>query len=338
MDPDFEELGEEVLRERLETLLLFLRYGAKADDPRTGAGHTLGESLSRLTASATVKNALSHWQGIPSGREVILLTSLAPGADTIAADVVSGVSERDPGFHGRVHAVLPFPAASYRTAPTFVSDPDNPDPGEKARQAEFDSWMKRLPDDDIVVVRTSASPVNGDFVPELDQQETLFEASGHHVAENCEILVAIYDDRFDTGIAAGSNQIVEFKRRSAISDLVSYESEAEEPECRGPVFHIYHPRLKTKRFAREKGTGIPPEGVRSRNPFRILPAYSLTGDASPACEKLSLTWEPEAEVRTLPGDEARRLLSLYQSWQDTTMEDLAEVANVPVKGTPDRRQ
>ena len=150
------------LRESFLRVLTWIR--SKKDDPALGRGLGLGEG------------------------PILLLTSLAPGADQLVARWA-----RD--ARCEVKAALPFPADLYRECSTFKRG----DEKDEDRQAAFDSWREELGEDERFVVLREA-----DIELSLDQRRAQqekdvhdrsarnarYRAAGEYVSTYCDLLLA----------------------------------------------------------------------------------------------------------------------------------------------------
>jgi hypothetical protein len=117
MDPDFSEenFNKDVLRKRLRGLFSFLR--GKTDDELKNGRDAVEALLSAKDESPGIGlqiNGLSQWRGMGPDTPIVLLSSLAPGVDQIAAKEAKamGIEVRCP---------LPYPKHIYATCSTFQS-------------------------------------------------------------------------------------------------------------------------------------------------------------------------------------------------------------------------
>ena len=119
------------------------------------------------------------------GRPVLLLTSLAEGADRLAARAALEGG-------GRLHAVLPVPA------PSYVDDFGGP-----ASVAEFSSLLGRA----------SRVTIAGEDVAggAAERRLAAYEASGRAVVDGCDVLVAVWDGAPSRG-RGGTAEIVAYAR------------------------------------------------------------------------------------------------------------------------------
>lgn len=169
---------------------------------------------------------------------IVLLSSLAPGADTVVAEaVLDYATERAAPVS--VRAVLPFPEAQYRRSASFT---DASDPQQTAvRQRRFDSLLARIraqpgfvESRDILSVLLHPSH-DGD--PESDlraekggqaRRDLRFRAAGEYVAATCHVLLAVYDERerrttdWRNVHVAGTEAIVEVKRSGTSFELLAF--------------------------------------------------------------------------------------------------------------------
>jgi len=136
-------------------------------------GHqALGPATRRLIAAA-IAEALTNL----NGRDLVGLTSLAEGADQVFAFAVLAAG-------GRLQAVIP--SQSYEQS--FQSDP--------ARQT-YGSLL------DLAASRTTLTFST--------PSEDAYLAAGHHIADNCDVLLAIWDGQEAAG-KGGTGDVVAYAR------------------------------------------------------------------------------------------------------------------------------
>lgn len=321
--------SEADLTSRLETIFLFLRYGWAGRDPRENRPRenrlSLGEGVfSKLVASPEVNlSGLEKWPGVGEETELVLLSSLAPGADTFAVDVFLGLREQFKDFKGRVRAPLPFPKEIFEKSTSFDWRDASPDE-TAARVKKFRALVDGLQPDDVFETYLKDDVETGkaleravDFTPIFKADLTTgrrhlrYQASGEYVAVFSDLLIAIYDDRFSSGQAAGSNAVVETKRRGATVDLLPMTA-AFTWSDNGPIFHLFQPRHK----AAELGP-LAKDSERARNPVRILHPYGL----GPVDDETSASL---ADLWSVPTD--AKALKAYLAWQKQGNELITRIA------------
>lgn len=336
MDPDFEKLDESVLRDRMNTILLFLRFGGAAADPRNPS-NSLGDSLLEILAGPEETRRFATWEGVPEHEDFILLSSFAPGADTLFADAFVELEKTVPGFRGRVRAALPFPPDIYRLCSTFLSNPDSPTESDLQKQAVFDEWMTQLPPEDVFEVFLAEdldlpldgqSDVRSRFEEDRHDDERCnlrYQVAGEFVAGYSTLLLSLFDDRFNSLSPAGSNDIVESRLRNSRDTLLPPHGKTPHGElydwrnCES-VLHLYHPRKKTRSVAQRDKTSPPGEGAREGHPLRFLAPYELGPRDDETVALLSNIWNLEERVNDLAHDERDRLLDEFAAWQERGIE------------------
>lgn len=168
------EGAEAVVRQRLTAILQWLREGPwPACDP--ALSRTCHQSL-----------GLQH-------TPVLLLSSLAPGVDQMAAEAALALGE---GYH--VRCPLPFPTELYREASTFLQKND----GDQARQQAYDGLLSKLsPDSAFFVWREEDVSLPGQelkktLIADLENRERRnlrYRAAGEFISAYCDILIAVCD-------------------------------------------------------------------------------------------------------------------------------------------------
>jgi tetratricopeptide (TPR) repeat protein len=154
-----------------------------ADEP--GLGPIISQTISRIAA----------------GKSVVVLSSLAAGADCLVAEAAMD------DFHGRLHAVLPLEVNDY-------SRDFNP-----TELARFQSLLNRA--DAIIFPAPAAKPPRGKAsapsagsatAAALDDRTAAYERSGQFIADHCDWLIAIWDGLPARG-RGGTAEIVAYARK-----------------------------------------------------------------------------------------------------------------------------
>jgi len=227
---DLDPTQEPVLEERVKRLLRFLK---SADTPsRRSLLEELVHDLAPQDAAmrSLYRAALSSWGGLEH-TPIVVLSSLAPGADALVARAALQLA-REPEFTGAgisVQAPLPFPHDIYARASTFVRkgtngkiDPESPE-NQKRRQdyadlvaaiggptQTFPVWLER--DRQLVA---PAGQLADKYIGqcELDRdaadptaRRDRYRAAGEYIAAGAHLLIALWDQEHDhetdTGTAA----------------------------------------------------------------------------------------------------------------------------------------
>ncbi len=157
--------SEEVLKKRIREVFRWLRDTHVGDD-RPGFGKPLG------------------FEKTP----IVLLSSLAPGADQLAAEVAldEGINVRCP---------LPFPHEVYRQASSFT---EGPVAAAISRQGTFDTLVQRIGVENTFLVTHADDsreyqPYLEDQLADKEFRNRRYRAAGEYVAANCDLLIAICD-------------------------------------------------------------------------------------------------------------------------------------------------
>jgi len=186
---------------------------------------------------------------------IVILSALAPGGDTLAAEAALDYADKYPGCSVSVRAPLPFPLPQYEKASTFLR---NGDPrGNAARLARFRALLERIreqpgfvEDRDLFCVRLDPH-LEGDPAADLNartpqgkpRRYLRYRASGEYIATHSHLLLAIYDeiqekpgDPFDL-FSSGAVDIVEAKRKGLSYKLLSLSNSFAWAD-NGPVLRI----------------------------------------------------------------------------------------------------
>ncbi len=159
------------------------------------AGDTIRAILDWLMQSDTTSgiNGLENL-GAPLGlsaTSIVLLSSLAPGVDQIAANIAChrGI---------RVQAPLPFPHPMYRDASTFRRGSDS----DAQRQADYDAIVEKVGvenlffverPDDLELDSKSLEEVLKKDLSDRVGRNYRYRAAGEFIATNCDLLIAVCD-------------------------------------------------------------------------------------------------------------------------------------------------
>jgi hypothetical protein len=173
------------------------------------------QRMRRIVRSAT---------GRPPGvTPMVVLSSLAEGADQLAARVAVGRGLR-------VVAPLPLPVEEYRR--DFELTPIRP-----GALTDFDAWMTRPGIEKFFVGEPDGS--SKDDQPPSRWRKLQYRRAGVFVLRHCDILVALWDGRSSTPIG-GTAEIVGFRRHGIPRDADG--GEGLDVTVMGPVIHIVTPR------------------------------------------------------------------------------------------------
>jgi hypothetical protein len=212
---------------------------------------------------------------------VILLSSLAPGADTLVADAC-----QDRGF--QLVVPLPFPAEKYLRATTFKNLSD------KKRQ-ELQIQLNSLGDNAFVVplledLELSADELDrrleGDLVIDLRRYRR-YRAAGEYVAMHSDLLIALSNDpvreeEYDRNtttptvlvdgikLEAGASAIIRVKRQGPTRGLLSINPAFAWADT-GPVAHVFTPRSAAGKLGQPAVAGD--QGAQPEQPGTITMLY-----------------------------------------------------------------
>ena len=149
--------------------------------------------------------------------------------------------------------------------------------------------------------------------------------SGEFVASHSHLLLSVFDDRFESQSAAGSNDIFEARQNGTASSLLPDPEEsalaADLPYSKqGPVIHLFHPRKKTLSLS-----PIPSTGNRGTHPLRFLPPYELGPENKPLRDRIANIWNLQEMAETLSHGERDVMLDAYAEWQSKGIDNLLKV-------------
>ena len=130
------------------------------------------------------EEAFASWGGMPN-TDILVLSSLAPGADSLVAEVAL---ETD---HCTVKAPLPFPPDIYEKSDRFVRDDE---------RQQYRNLLARVKEENTFAVR-----LRGEQAEPTDQQDNSdprdrtkrYYAAGEYIARHAHLLIAISDHEHD---------------------------------------------------------------------------------------------------------------------------------------------
>jgi hypothetical protein len=249
---DLREEEVEPLKARVRQVFRFLRYGPDHEHP-SGSGKTMLDWLvEELTPDANreelreaYREGLSGWPDLQH-TPIVVMSGLAPGADSLLVEVTLEPEFHDAGFS--VRAPLSFPAKLYRDASTFVRQKGGvADPGNKTRQETFDQLLKAIGEEHAFAVRMRND--TGRTLDELQQNEfpadlqdskrrhLRYYAAGEYLAVYCHLLLAIWNgerEKTDVGTAA----VVEARLRGPRPGVLA-SSWGLQLAAGGPLLHLH---------------------------------------------------------------------------------------------------
>ena len=294
-----------LVAQRLRLVFRCLRRGAAAPDPDAPAA-TLAQSLARLAvpqsepetqtqrdARKVYESTFGAWPGL-GDVPIAVMSALAPGVDSIAAQIALEDEFRNDGFH--VRAPLPFPVDLYREASTFVGD----DPGlAERRQRRFDELTTAVGAENVFPVRLHR---DGDATPEERREQLIEErddsdpqnrrqryyAAGEYLAVTAHLLIAAWDGK--PGERPGTASVVRARLEGPDDNLLTMSQGIRQP-AGGPALHLLTMRPEAERPSR------PLPAVRLLYPFSAV-AEEATGE--------SLIGEEQGGWIEPAGDDARK--------------------------------
>jgi hypothetical protein len=222
------ELAEEdvpEIRARIVRMFRFLRQGAACVDPEPVLEMLVKDLAGEKPAMAEVyRQALKGWKGLKQ-TPIILLSGLAPGADTLVVDTVLETINKEPGGEVHIRAPLAFSPTLYRDASTFVHKKaaagEDLQAGNKARQEKFDALCRAIGDENCFAVDLAGDGARQpqEFAKEMEAtvraddsnqaareaRHRRFYAAGEFLAVHCHLLLAIWNgekEKTSAGTAA----------------------------------------------------------------------------------------------------------------------------------------
>ncbi|MEK6260925.1 MAG: hypothetical protein AABP62_20180 [Planctomycetota bacterium] len=287
---DLDQDQESTLEKRVELLFRFLKSTPQATT-RVQRLEELVQALAPGNADAqkTYTAALQSWCGLPH-TPVVVLSSLAPGADSLVARVALKPEFKQLGFS--VQAPLSFPHDLYPAASTFVwkADDGTVDPesdANKQRQQQYADLVAAiggesqtfpvcLDKDQKLVAEPGelAKKQHDQFLQDRDASDHAarhdrYRAAGEYIAAYSHLLIAIWDQDHDHQTDTGTAAIVETRRSCLTPHLLPTTNAVGLPHG-GPLVHLTTRRLKNTSPPRETASPVAP--IRFLHPHSTAPA------------------------------------------------------------------
>lgn len=161
-----------------------------------------------------------------------ILSSLAPGADQLVAEVAEQ--------HGiEVLVPLPFPAEIYATSSTFEGFP--------MALTKFQDWIFKRKVKSFVVPLPDG-PGSTDllgwkvFIGDDEKRHTCYANAGGYVVRHCHALIGLWDGKI-SGLKSGTEEIIEYKLRGQRPVFYPWHEPLGLGDEIGPVYIIHTPRV-----------------------------------------------------------------------------------------------
>ncbi len=327
---DIPECDQKAVRERLRTVFRWLR-----DDPNNPSDDAaVHQSWWPQLASGESGNKSIPLPGLGlAGQRIVLLTSLAPGADTLAAQIA-----QEEGIE--VRAPLPFPAPLYRESSSFhgtgvVADAQElfntliTNTSQRIDTSQPIDTFPVLLASDLDLDPTRRMEQFQSDLSDRDRRHLRYRAAGEFVASYSHLMIALYDatddQAADLEAGAGTATIVDVLRRGPTAGILPVSNHFPWTDS-GPALHL--PTRSNKRMEAHK-PAVNNDWLSTR--ARFLPPYP------PKCDRTSRRTAPDATTIAASYSELRdntRLLSDYEAEAATTPRrepetDLHSLLNVP---------
>jgi len=303
---DLDPAGASKAREALLDVLRFLRFGngeVHRAHGRTGADaafNTLSARFPQGWADLAHAPALDEWPGLHPDIAIVVLSSLAPGADSLAAALILNTPERVSELNVHFRAPLPFPADLYWGASTFQTEAQREDfvndltrldpqvadavkdrrktpsaPPDPVLYESRDAFGLMLREDRELLNQTGQlAKVHERFAADLHnpaQRRHRYYAAGEQIAQYSDLLVALWDDdesqlkpstRGTPAEKTVTERLIDAARLGLTQKSIPAAAHFGWHDCR-PVIHIYAPR--------QREPEMPPVPQDKVGHLRILP-------------------------------------------------------------------
>lgn len=252
MDIRKEEEGK--LKERMEVLLRFLLSQKKPQDAEPLAKQMIAllepvDSQERNPHEfEAYERTLSEWPKLEKTR-LLVLTSLAPGADTLAAEVALDLKAS--GLSIDIIAALPMHYDLYDSASTFK---DNNVGTRSEKQQRYHELLEKIGRENTFCVRMasdvdlSADAFKAKCKEDRDADDPAarrarYRAAGEYISEYSHLLLAIWDSDQDFKSDEGTAAIVHARRGTLQYGLLPSNDGLNLPHG-GPIFQLFTHRVR----------------------------------------------------------------------------------------------
>ena len=291
-----EQMGR--LKKKVFAILDWIRgRGAESGNgvlvPEEGLWDPTRQQKEHLTISNEKKYS-GCWSGLNLKQTpMVLLTSLAPGADTVVAEAVLEYADLHNEIDILVRCPLPFPLDQYKKSSTFNSE-------EKRSRLESlllkirsqEGFKKEYEDRDIFEVQLDndlSGEINEDLTSEdsngRPRRHLRYRAAGEYVAAMSRLLLAVYDTEDAAAknfnlrnlknnlYECGTTFIIEAKRSGLSHELLAMGNNFSWAD-NGPVLVIPVQRQKSK-------TTAPSKSLFFLHPYDCKPMTGYSSKSSP---------------------------------------------------------
>lgn len=275
MDIGEDPREHEELVAKVVSALRYLMAGPSPAAGETAPGRPFLADLPLEFASG-----LEEWTGLGK-TPLVVLSSLAPGADTIGARAALQLAGEH--FPVRLRCPLPFPKETYPRASTFA----------KGGGGDYEQIINVVPDADIFPVLLREHPVTGraendsawwspeaqdrwdaDLEAVLDDgtkvRHLRYRAAGEYIAAYCDVLIVLWDDREEDAAAPSDTALAIHAKRRGLEGTRLPVTKGFTWADNGPVWHL--------RVARKK-YGPPKTGDSHLGKWRILHPHEIDPEA-----------------------------------------------------------
>jgi hypothetical protein len=218
----------------------------------TGHLDIRAEDVERLRTS--IADIFANLRGRYRHTPLVLLTSLARGADQLVADVA--IKNRV-----RIIAPLPFPQATYVNSSTFSNDTGAAKKlNELLANEEVESFVAPLPPDWDV----GGPEAWANILHDSEKRRTCYANAGGYIVRNCHALIALWDGQ-ESGKPSGTTEMVTCKLEGKAPLLYPWRTPLLFGAENGPVYIIHTPRAHAVDYSVES-SGLKPGACRVRVP------------------------------------------------------------------------
>lgn len=254
---DIEGVDHTPIKRRIQLFIQLLR--SRPGNERKEVTERLRQLLPAGDGKSNVYvDAMRDWPQLDAKTPIVLLSSLAPGADTIAAEAIQELQDVDDNaINVYLRAVLPFSADVFPSSTSFdLKDADGQKLPETSAAAvsKFQQIIRKLHDEDVIVApkagdsKLSSDELKRQYRIDLHEpasRRNRYCAAGEYVAIHSHLLIAIWDHLQDNNRTAGSAEIVHSRRMGIRSGRLAATRGISVPTG-GPVLQLYVRRQKNK--------------------------------------------------------------------------------------------
>lgn len=198
----------------------------------TGHRDLLPQSVREL--EKCVRNILTELQTTYSATRIIVLSSLAEGADRLVARIALSLN---------MELIVPLPMPKEEYEKDFKD--------EKSRK-EFNQLLNQA-SQPVLMPWVGHNTAENITLPASENRAMQYAAAGAFIVSHCQVMIALWDGMF-TGRTGGTGEIIKFMKKGVPYPYAQGVDEMLDAPDRGVIYHVWTPRKKNPNPAKPSAT------------------------------------------------------------------------------------